>query len=128
MRDDSDRLYSCPFCGGFAVLSSIEDESGPDYGGHFVQCTNGTCGASTPLIFACGDDPVPLLIERWNRRSRVTPAKPRSWYHEDFGPVLWWRFPINEPPYVGTPHDDDWPGYHTHWTLIDVPAEEGVTC
>lgn len=26
-------------------------------------------------------------------------------YHEDIGPVLWWRVPIEEPPYVGTPND-----------------------
>jgi hypothetical protein len=32
-------------------------------------------------------------------------ARPISEYHEDMGPVLWWRFPIEEPPYVGTPKD-----------------------
>jgi hypothetical protein len=39
-------------------------------------------------------------------------------YHEDKGCVLWWKLPINEPPYVGTESDDDWPGYHTHWSII----------
>lgn len=39
-------------------------------------------------------------------------------YHEDFGTVLWWMFPVTEPPYVGSPLDDDWPGYHTHWTPL----------
>ena len=43
-------------------------------------------------------------------------------WHEDHGPVLWWRPPIDEPPYAGTPLDDDWPGYHTHWTPIVVPS------
>lgn len=28
-----------------------------------------------------------------------------SEWHEDHGTVLWWRFPICEPPYVGTPLD-----------------------
>jgi hypothetical protein len=72
-----------------------------------------------------------------------------SEWHEDFGPVLWWRFPVNEPPYVGTPLDcgytvqvdiavrtytkaakrtvttdvGGWPGYHTHWTAIELPEE-----
>ena len=41
----------------------------------------------------------------------------RHW-HEDVGPVLWWRFPISEPPWCGTPLDSDWPGYHTHWTPL----------
>lgn len=64
-------------------------------------------------------------------------------WHEDDGNVLWWRFPIEEPPYVGSPLDcghtvevhvgdagravhrfqvGGWPGYHTHWTRIPQPA------
>lgn len=72
-------------------------------------------------------------------------ARPLSEWHEEIGPVLWWKFPINEPPYVGTPLDlgetvevtlraygvdklmrgmvGAWPGYHTHWTPIPLPAE-----
>jgi hypothetical protein len=34
------------------------------------------------------------------------------------GCVLWWRFPVDEPPYVGDPTWSDWPGYHTHWTRL----------
>jgi len=26
-------------------------------------------------------------------------------WHEDRGDVLWWRIPISEPPYLGTPLD-----------------------
>lgn len=48
-------------------------------------------------------------------------ARPLASWHEDFGDVLWWKFPIDEPPYVGSPLDTAWPGYHTHWTPIDVP-------
>jgi hypothetical protein len=42
-------------------------------------------------------------------------------WHDDDGDALWWFFPIVEPPYVGSPLDTDWPGYHTHWTRIPVP-------
>lgn len=53
-------------------------------------------------------------------------ARPLDDWHEDDGPALWWRFPVNEPPYAGTPLDSDWPGYHTHWTpLPPVPVEPG---
>jgi len=78
-----------------------------------------------------------------------TKARPIDEYHEDMGPVLWWKFPIEEPPYVGTPNDvgrtisvivtgtrenggyatgesyqvGGWPGYHTHFTPIPIPAE-----
>lgn len=47
--------------------------------------------------------------------------RPLDDWHEDVGDVLWWRFPIREAPYVGTPGDSDWPGYHTHWTRIICP-------
>lgn len=45
-------------------------------------------------------------------------------WHEDFGAVLWWKQPVNEPPYCGTPLDSDWPGYHEHWS--PVPVREGT--
>ncbi len=69
-------------------------------------------------------------------------ARPAAEWHEDIGDVLWWRFPVEEPPYVGSPNDlgftveveirthagttmhrsnvGGWPGYHTHWTPIPM--------
>jgi hypothetical protein len=32
-------------------------------------------------------------------------ARPLSEWHEGIGDALWWRFPITESPYVGTPLD-----------------------
>lgn len=59
-------------------------------------------------------------------------AKPASLWHEDIGPVLWWHFPIAEPPYAGTPLDDTWPdgdnNYYTHWTDIVTPKEGPDRC
>lgn len=55
-------------------------------------------------------------------------AKRLADYHEDLGAVLWWVFPISEPPYCGSPSDLDWPGYHTHWTpliLPELPEQKG---
>ena len=48
-------------------------------------------------------------------------ARPIEEWNEDFGDVLWWKFPVEEPPYVGSPLDEKWPGYHTHWTFISIP-------
>jgi hypothetical protein len=45
-----------------------------------------------------------------------------DWCEAD-GPVLWWAFPVNEPPYSGTPLDHNWPGYHTHWTPFPIPED-----
>lgn len=50
-------------------------------------------------------------------------ARPGEEWHEGEGAVMWWRFPMEEPPWAGTPLDSDWPGYHTHWTPIPrLPA------
>lgn len=54
-------------------------------------------------------------------------ARPLSEWHEDDGDVVWWRFDVEEPAWIGTPNDFDWPGYHTHWTphpAIPVPAAQ----
>ena len=49
--------------------------------------------------------------------------RPEAEYHEDMGSVIWWKFPIVEPPYVGSPLDEDWPNYHTHFTRIILPED-----
>lgn len=49
--------------------------------------------------------------------------RPLEEWGEDDGPCLWYAFPLQEPPYVGSPLDDDWPGYHTHWTPLPTPLE-----
>lgn len=67
-RDDSDRLLPCPFCEGEAEIQQAED------GMYFVGCLRPSCLASSRGIYACGDDPRPLLLEAWNRR----PSPPRD--------------------------------------------------
>jgi hypothetical protein len=76
-------------------------------------------------------------IAAWDR---LHTARPLSEWTEETGDVLWWAFPIQEPPYVGSPLDlgreivitlivmgkqttitrdiGGWPGYHTHWTPL----------
>lgn len=44
-------------------------------------------------------------------------------WNEDIGDVLWWDFPVEEPPYCGTPLDEHFPNYKTHFTTIDMPNE-----
>lgn len=64
-------LLPCPFCGGEALFGEIHEDGSPEDGGHFIQCVDALCAASSALIFNCGDDPHPLLALRWNRRARV---------------------------------------------------------
>lgn len=49
-------------------------------------------------------------------------ARPLAEWSEDIGPVLWWTFPLSEPPWCGRPTDDTWPRRHTHWTAPVAPA------
>ena len=44
-------------------------------------------------------------------------------WNEDIGDVLWWNFPVEEPPYCGTPLDEHFPKYKTHFSVIDMPNE-----
>jgi len=73
-------------------------------------------------------DPNSLVIARARAALEAQPepvARPEDEYHEDMGAVLWWRFPIDEPPYCGSPLDSEWPGYHTHFTPLGpmpIPA------
>ena len=67
-----------------------------------------------------------IYVAEWLISNGVTvqeAARPAEEWSEDYGDVLWWKFPIEEPPYVGSPLDLDWPAYHTHWTPIHVPVE-----
>ena len=48
-------------------------------------------------------------------------------WHEDDGDCLWWKTPIEEPPYCGSPLCEDWPGYHTHFTRIILPNSQVFT-
>lgn len=62
--------------------------------------------------------------------SAITPtALPESEWHEDYGEVLWWRFPIVEAPYVGSPLCSDWPfeeGDLLGWTRFVCPGQLGA--
>lgn len=50
--------------------------------------------------------------------------KPIEEWHEDFGDCLFWKFPIEEPPYCGSPLDTDFiDSYYTHFTRLIMPVK-----
>jgi hypothetical protein len=52
-------------------------------------------------------------------------ARPRDEWEWENGDVLWWRFPVVEPPFVGHMGNENFPDYVTHWTpLPPLPYEE----
>src|SRR5690606_13059004 len=64
------------------------------------------------------------MVEARAEVERMRAVRPFDEWHEDIGSVLWWRLPVCEPPWVGTPLDSDWP-YLEHarlaWTELPVP-------
>lgn len=55
------------------------------------------------------------LEEHQNRRWQLIHI---DQWHEDYGDVLWVKVPTDEPPYVGSPLDTNWPGYHEWWAPL----------
>lgn len=62
------------------------------------------------------------FIEELDEPQKVKARLAKHW-DEDLGDCLWWDFPVEEPPYCGTPLDDDFPKYKTHFTELHIPDE-----
>ncbi|EIT2195184.1 hypothetical protein L1U10_000855 [Enterococcus faecalis] len=62
------------------------------------------------------------LIKKLDEPQKVKARLAKHW-DEDLGDCLWWDFPVEEPPYCGTPLDDDFPKYKTHFTELYIPDE-----
>lgn len=78
-------------------------------------------------VVALSSTPDSSNLERAYEAKASTPmpceARPHHEWSEKDGSVLRRRFPVEEPPYVDDPREDDFPGeYVTHWTGIIVPA------
>ena len=62
------------------------------------------------------------IVEQLGEPQKVKARLAKHW-DEDLGDCLWWDFPVEEPPYCGTPLDDDFPKYKTHFTELHIPDE-----
>ena len=62
------------------------------------------------------------IVNQLDEPTKVIAHLAEKW-HEDIGPVLCWDFPVEEPPYCGTPLDDDFPKYKRHFTELHIPDE-----
>jgi hypothetical protein len=119
---------------GWRVWTAEHLREGPDilafddgsaYGEYSEQCTPATRDAIIALHNAWPEVSARLRAAEALVAKALADNTPRPLdeWHEDDGPVLWWRLPVKEPPYAGTPLDDDWPVCATHWTRLHVPAE-----
>jgi hypothetical protein len=105
-------------------LEAELDEERRDYGAvcEALECVDSAEGHGPVYPDA---DTVCVAIREMRRElndySDVRIERERDAWHEEDGPVLWWKFPVVEPPYAGTPLDDDFPEYVTHWTRVQTP-------
>ena len=68
-------------------------------------CADAGCphiGQRTDKFCRCHKTPEQMMQAQI---AKLTTPRPISEYHEDMGAVLWWKFPIVEAPYVGSPND-----------------------
>lgn len=103
----------CPHCGKNLETSYCEDRV------YLVRCQ---CCKTISIV--AGNSPK-------DAASKIgIVAIPAEDWHEDYGDCLWWHFPIEEPPYLGSPISFDRygnetvPKWCTHFTPIYIPTEE----
>ena len=70
-----------------------------------------------------------VLVEVADEYINYNTLAPIEQWCEDYGNCLFWRLPINEPPYCGTPLDVAWSEnnlgeYYTHFTILTEPVGE----
>lgn len=107
-------LLPCPACGAHPELGGSQDGSEL-----WIACGNlRKCRMGGPTRKTVAE-----AVAAWNTLPRQPIPKPLDEWNYDDGDVLWWRFPLEGPPYVGSPLDEDWvdDGYFTHWTPLPTP-------
>jgi hypothetical protein len=74
---------------------------------------------------AAGPRDAVLMVQPDDVAERIARAReafqvplPLADWHAGIGPAIWWRFPVTDKPWIGTPACPDWPGHHTHWTVL----------
>ncbi len=67
----------------------------------------------------------PLLRDHIAALAEQNALLPIRKWQEGMGFVLWWKLPVNEPPWVGTPLCSDWvENYYTHFSRLPQPPME----
>lgn len=62
-------------------------------------------------------------VKRLGELEEANEPKPMEEWIEEYGNCLWWSFPIEEPPYCGTPLDSNFPNHVTHFTRLVIPND-----
>ncbi|MBI6727217.1 hypothetical protein YA0089_26745 [Pseudomonas viridiflava] len=62
------------------------------------------------------------VIDDAARLDALTRVRPRSVWAPSDGPVLWWKLPVESPPFLGVPSDDLCLPDFSHWTPLPSPS------
>lgn len=68
-----------------------------------------------------------MAVKRLGELEDANELRPLEEWGEDYGDCLWWKLPIEEPPYCGSPLDCKFPSYVTHFTRFSYPIEQEDT-
>ena len=67
--------------------------------------------------------PIAEALKKLQEYEDANELKPIEEWHEDYGDCLFWKLPIDEPPYCGSPLSSDFiEGYYTHFTRLIMPT------
>lgn len=67
-----------------------------------------------------------MAVKRLGELEDLLEPIPAEEWNEDDGDVVWWRLPVEEPPYIGSPLCDDFTfDYYTHFTRLGMPLIDG---
>lgn len=117
---DAERLFDTIKDAARTAAKELQHEISSGNPGNFVIYTNQIATISEiwlwarDVFFDYEDTPAVLLaVPKYARHIDE--------WREDDGPVLWWRDPITEPPYVGTPDYEDFDDTYKWWSPIDIP-------
>jgi hypothetical protein len=62
------------------------------------------------------------FVNRLAEYEDANEPRPIEEWHEDYGDCLFWKLPIEEPPYCGSPLDSGFTDdYYTHFTRLIMP-------
>jgi hypothetical protein len=124
--------YTCRVCDGKGIILSPESQRNAA-----AECERKDCLKAMATLSAAGistpaetydtnsswavSDLCRAVKELSTKVVATETVYPASEYHEDYGSVLWWNFPVCEPPHLGSPLDNDWPGDKwTHFSRLPI--------
>ena len=117
---DTERFYRVVKDAARNAASELQREIGYGNPGNFVIYANQIAAISEIWFWArgvsCDYENTPAVLIAVPKYARHIDE-----WHEVDGPALWWRDPIEEPPYVGTPDDDNFDDSYLWWSPIDIP-------